>query len=156
MYYMLFRIDELKTSLIVYFTNPIDDCEIEDLSNLEWKILSELLLLLQPLESITANISTSFYASISLIIPMISGAEVALRSVVPTHLGIKEIRKKLLFSIEDRFDKYTDNELVTSAALLDPRVKDTCFKDEDKRRKATQKLRDELEATFIGKAVVFK
>lgn len=88
MYYMLFRIDELKSALIIYFTNPIEDCEIEDLTNLKWKILSELLLLLQPLESITANISASFYASISLIIPMISGAEVALRSVTPTHLWI--------------------------------------------------------------------
>lgn len=94
---MLKRLEDKKQSLRAFF----DDCEdidvsIEDLSTTEWKLLSELVKLLQPLEESTNRMCTSKFASISLLLPIVNG---------------------MIFGVKNEI-----NRTITSAAILDPRV----------------------------------
>lgn len=142
--------EEQRKALALFFAEPDDDCTLDDLSAIEWKIVSELANLLESLESVTETISKSKSASISLIIPLISGLEVSIKSTRPTHDGVKEIRKRLLSSLEERFEKYEKMNLVLIGTLLDPRIKDSCFRREETRREASKALLNELEQKFLG------
>lgn len=69
---MLKRLEEQKQALRSFF----DDCEdidvsIEDLTPNEWKLLSELVKLLQPLEESTKRMCKSKFVSISLLLPIV-------------------------------------------------------------------------------------
>ena len=75
----------------------------------------------------------------------LKGIEFALKSANTTTYSVRGIRDALLESIQRRFKDIETNVIITSAALLDPRVKDNFFSKSDHRRLATKRLLHELE-----------
>lgn len=120
------------------------DSDIPQLSNQEWRTIDGLINILEPLESATRALSGDKYCTISLIIPLMTGLIVRLKSRKSVESVVNKFRDDLVDSLKRRFSDVEQNCLITTATLLDPRVKNTCFVDETNKRKAVKNLLDSL------------
>ena len=147
MYYMLERLFEQKMAIKTFFNDPIDKT-IKELTNAEWELIDELINILAPLEQATQYMSGDKYSSMSLMIAVFSGLIVRLKQLKITKPSLKTIRDNIINSLKTRFLQIEDNEYSTFASVLDPRIKDTCFLNSDKKRLATKKVLEKLEEFY--------
>ena len=71
------RLFELKPALNLFFVE--EECRIDGLNAMDWKLLDTLIDILQPVEAATRMLSGDKYATLSLVIPMISAMIVKLK-----------------------------------------------------------------------------
>lgn len=146
-YYMIERLFEQKSSLNLY-TSENPETDLPQLTNQEWRIIDGLINILEPMEASTRILSGDKYSTISLIIPLITGLIVSLKSRKSSEIAVNKFRDHLVDSIKRRFADVEKNCLISTATLLDPRVKNTCFIEDENKRKAVKRLQDLLKANF--------
>lgn len=127
---MLERIDLLKQALNA--TLPETTCEIQNITALEWKFISNLVILLRPLHKFSLEWQKA-NASISEVIPAIVKIrnKLELFEIEPHDIEtleeISRFRVRLLKGLEQRFAQIWHNEEYLISTLLDPRFKGKYF-----------------------------
>lgn len=126
---MFKRILELKDAVVS--TLATLQSEVEQLTEAEWQIVECSIDILQIFAEVTKEISSEQYVRMSKML-------IFIRSMVETVQSfknntdlpndIKGLVKTLYERFNSRFSWYEDNEIVTQAALLDPRFKKMAFK----------------------------
>jgi hypothetical protein len=99
---MMERLIEQKSAVNLYFNE--NDCDVENLTNDEYKIMSNLTILLEPLELATKELSGDQYSTLSLVIPVLTQLEVELAELTFSDQLIRDIKAKLIKSIQTRFE----------------------------------------------------
>jgi hypothetical protein len=125
--------------------------KIKQLDCDEWAFVDELVKALEPFEEATKTLSGDKYATLSLLIPIITSLTVHLKKIkreTNSHIA-KTIITSLLNSLQSRFRTIEKNTIITSATLLDPRVKTTCFMDDRAKKNAIEELSNELKNVNI-------
>jgi hypothetical protein len=157
---MLKRLYDQKLALTFFFDEDVQNQEdqalqtndlnvtVANLETSEWKVVSELIAILQPVDAVTESLSAANYASISLLIPTILSLECDMKSVNVTSPSVRHFRNVFLSSIQTRFANIETHPIMTLASILDPRVKDSSFTLSDHRRLATNRILNELEKSF--------
>ena len=112
------RLIELKPALNLFFVE--EECRIEGLNAMVWKLLDTLIDILQPVEAATRMLSGDKYATLSLVIPMISAMIVKLKKIKVTDDSLKTIKDALIKNITNRFSDTETNKYYTSSTILDP------------------------------------
>jgi hypothetical protein len=123
-YYAISRLIEDKDALMLTLPE-IDD--LPDITNDDWQIMKNMLVLLAPLEGATRTLCGAEYASSSMIIPTIRACLNELKRVVITSRQVLLLRATLISNLSDRFDAEEANNLTSVASLLDPRFKEAAF-----------------------------
>ena len=87
------RLVEQKSAINLYFDE--NESEVENLTNQDYKLMVDLLKLLEPLEIATKELSGDKYSSLSLVIPILTQLHVEIAGLVnlvnwrsPTHVNI--------------------------------------------------------------------
>jgi hypothetical protein len=116
---MMERLIEQKSAVNLNFNE--NDCDVENLTNNEYKIMSNLAILLEPLELATKELWGDKYKTLSLDIPVLTQLHVELAEFM------RDIKAKLIKSLQTRFSEIESGKYYKNYKLLDPRVKDSCF-----------------------------
>jgi hypothetical protein len=85
-----------------------------------WKLLDTLIDILQPVEAATRMLSGDKYATLSLVIPMISAMIFKLKKIKVTDDSLKTIKDAMIKNITNRFSDTYTNKYYTSSTILDP------------------------------------
>jgi hypothetical protein len=112
------RLIELKPALNLFFVE--EECRIDGLNAMDWKLLDTLIDILQPVEAATRMLSDDKYATLSLVIPMISAMIVKLKKIKVTDDSLKTIKDALIKNITNRFSDTETKKYYTSSTILDP------------------------------------
>lgn len=121
-YNMISRAVEQKKSLVGY------DSEFglpERLSSNEWTIAEKLLVLLEPFQRTTKELSRNC-SSLSQVIPFIEILKISLNDHTEDR-GVQQAKEVMLESLTKRFEHVYSNKHFYIATLLDPRFKQTFF-----------------------------
>ena len=114
----------------------------------DFHLIQSLINVLQAGEIATKTLSGSKYSTLSLVIPLVTAMIVQLSQLkfklTNADCLAKEVRNKLVASLKTRFGKIEDNNLICSAAILDPRVKDRSFISSELKRKANMRILNEM------------
>ncbi|XP_046685571.1 zinc finger BED domain-containing protein 4-like [Homalodisca vitripennis] len=129
-FYMLQRISELKDA--VKTTVALINKEIPVLTEDEWKTCSELVMVLEPFEEVTRNISGENYLTASQVIGFINGLVSVCNKMRKETLSevSKRVVDELLKGLKTRFSNIENSKTIALATLLDPRFKLAVFSDE--------------------------
>ncbi|XP_067010494.2 E3 SUMO-protein ligase ZBED1 isoform X1 [Anabrus simplex] len=100
----------------------------------EWEIVSRVLSLLSPLESLTCELSSEKYVSLSKVIPMSKALHGAFHQPHTSKScdPVEKLEDNLLQQIQTRFALVEDVKHMALATLLDPRFKNLGFKSKEK------------------------
>ena len=77
-----------------------------------------------------------------------SSISVKLLKMKTNHIEAEKVRKALVIAVDKRFGEIEKNKTITSAIILDPRFKSSCFLDTENKNKSISNLRDELSILF--------
>ncbi|XP_050057178.1 E3 SUMO-protein ligase ZBED1-like [Aphis gossypii] len=128
---MMERLVQLKESITIVIMTLKE--APPNLSPDEWDVVEDCIPLLKPFHSITVELSAEEYPTISKVIPLIRGLQIALTNKDPsTIIGIL-LKSNLHENIRSRFQGIEKQSLVPHfgrATLLDPRCKKVAFKNE--------------------------
>ena len=139
---MMERLIEQKSAINVFLAE--NDCDIELLTCTDFKLMENLIRLLEPLEIATTELSGDKYSSISLVIPILTQMHVTLKGMKFDDVYSRKIRDDLYASIKNRFNTIEKDKIYRNSKLLDPRIKDTCFILEENRINAKKELLEEV------------
>lgn len=112
------------------------------LSAHQWTLVENMLMLLDPCEQLTRNISKAT-ATAADVIPSVQALTRLLKQTVPTDHGVKTSKDTLMNAIQTRFGHIEAEPLYYLGTLLDPRYKNRYFTLASKRQ-ATEMLREQL------------
>lgn len=99
----------------------------ELLTKPEWNIIGDLIVLLKPAENLVEELCSVKYQTISLIIPIIRGLQLTVKTKqLLTDVG-KSVQETLLETISETFDALESDPILSKATFLDPRFKTACF-----------------------------
>ena len=132
----------------MFFNDDKTEVDIECLTNNDWKLIDQLINLLQPCEAATRMLSGDKYCTSSLVIPVVTSMLVSLRSITKLNTELIKIKMQLIKSIEKRFKNVETNHLFTFSNILDPRFKDTCFHSTENKLKAKTSLIEKLSQNY--------
>lgn len=125
---MFKRIIEIKDAVVS--TLAILQCDVEQLTVAEWQIVECSANILQIFAEVTKEISSERYVSMSKILIFIQAmidTMVSFQSNTALPHEAYELVNTLLGELQSRFSGYEENEIVSQAALLDPRFKKMAF-----------------------------
>lgn len=126
-YYMCERFLELKEVINQILLNHLNAPPMLNAQEIE--NIKEMVDILKILEEVTKEISGERYATMSLVIPIISCIKDNLNAMSPTFkIGI-ELKNALTAEVKRRFEFIEQNFLLSVSTLLDPRFKNIHFKD---------------------------
>jgi hypothetical protein len=114
------RLIEQKSAFNLYFNE--NDCDVENLINYEYKLMSNLTMLLEPLELETKELSDDKYSTLSLVIPVLTQLHVELAELTFSDQFMRDIKAKLIKSLQTRFSEIESGQYYRNSKLLDPRV----------------------------------
>jgi hypothetical protein len=89
--------------------------------------MSNLAILLETLELATKELSGDKYSSLSLVIPVLTQLHVELAKLTFSDQFMRDIKAKLIKTLQTRFSEIESGQYCRNSKLLDPRVKDPCF-----------------------------
>ncbi|CAG9840694.1 unnamed protein product [Diabrotica balteata] len=139
---MLARLQEIKDSLSPTVLN-LDKCP-KTLNSEKWALISDYVNLLKPLEIMTAEVSGEKYPTMSIIIPLIPGLQLAIKSVSTITVSGLLLQKTLMDTITQRLSGFETNKISSKATFLDPRFKKYAFGNEDNANGAQNWITEEL------------
>lgn len=139
---MMERLIKMKDPLCVAVTNLPRAPEFLDAS--DWAILTDCVLLLKPLESMTTELSGEKYVTMSLVIPLIRGLQHTLKNMSPKSDSGAVLKRNLLDVISKRFGLFETNKIAAKATFLDPRFKKMAFGVEENATNAQKWISDEM------------
>lgn len=122
-YLMLKRFVKMSPLIAQVLASPSIKNAPRMISGADIEFLSEILNILMPFDEATKEISGSEYITGSLVIPLVTILESALRNLNLKHSAAKVLSQKLLSSLKDRSVKVLQNSLLCNSTLLDPRFK---------------------------------
>lgn len=99
----------------------------ESLDASEWQVLSDCVAVLEPLETMTEELSGVKYPTLSMIIPLIRSIQHALKSLAPNTEAGTYLRNKMVDVIFHRFSGWETNGITSKATFFDPRLKKNSF-----------------------------
>ena len=137
---MLDRILEQRKPITIVLA----DIDFENLDYSEWNLVEAIIEVLQPFEWATKTLSGDKYATLSMVIPLMSSILINLREMRCTVAAAEIVRKALIQAVEKRFSDMEIDQTITSACILDPRFKTYMFIDTLNRLKAVEALRSEV------------
>jgi len=137
---MLDRILEQRRPVTIILT----ETDLDNLSNSEWNLVDAIIDVLEPFEWATRALSADKYATLSMIIPLMSSILIRLREIKSPVTAAENVRKALIKAVENRFNEIENDQVITSACLLDPRFKTNMFISTSSRIAAVEALRTEL------------
>lgn len=111
---------------------------VENLSNDEWSVLKELVLVFRPFTQLTVELSAEKNVSVSKVIVMIKCLKMNIDSLQVKTNTAKEVIQKLSNEIAIKFKDVEYYSVFSRATFLDPRFKQHGFFNED----ASRKVRD--------------
>ncbi|KAI4872545.1 hypothetical protein NFI96_025157, partial [Prochilodus magdalenae] len=110
----------------------------------EWAILEKTVIVLEPFEELTRNISSATSTTAD-VIPAITVLKRLLSNESSTDSDIKTMKSTLLQAVDRRFSNIEGNPLYSVATLLAPRYKDRYFTNEDAVEHTKAALTQEME-----------
>lgn len=130
---MLKRFIELKDETKCALRN-LDATNIMTLTSYEWDVCESLILVLQPCEEVTREMSSQKYVSGSSVLPITVGLTSALNEIADpsyqqsNHIAVfpdevEMCRQDLLSEIVNRFANVENSKTFTTSMFLDPRYK---------------------------------
>ena len=144
-YYMVEKIIKLKPALVsTLATDAGKDLKIEFLAK-DWELMSQIKKLLAPFEKATKMLQYRD-ASISCFIPIIKTILTDLEDITDKDEGIKSMKRKLLVSMDSRFDHIEYQNDLAIATYLNPQYKGRFFKDSATIPRVRDILVDQIEA----------
>lgn len=144
-YDMLKRIITIKDAVLS--TLAILQSNIQVLTPAEWEVIEKAVEVLQIFYEVTEEISSEKTVSISKVIVLVSSMfhtidMFVLDINIPSE--VNQMAISLKSELKKRFDEIEDNELISQAAILDPRFKKYGFRSENKFDKALDILRTRI------------
>ena len=118
--------------------------EKKRISDKDWKILRNVVKVLNPFKSATEQLSANA-ACISESIPLVSMLLKTLDVCGESDQGVKDLKKRLSDNLRRRTDGMEDLDSYTLATLLDNRYKNHFFQNPEKKTKAEERLKELLE-----------
>ncbi len=115
-YYMLNSLLEHKHALIAYTA----DYDIPNLNATQWKLIENMVSILQPFEELTKEIS-SLKSSVADVIPSVSALKRLLERESDSDHGVKTSKQTLLEAVVRRFSNIDKEPVYVVATVLDPR-----------------------------------
>ena len=137
---MLDRILEQRKPVTIVLA----DIDFENLDYSEWNLVEAIIEVLQPFEWATKTLSGDKYATLSMVIPLMSSILISLREMRCTVAAAEIVRKALIQAVENRFSDMEIDRTITTACILDPRFKTFMFIETSNRLKAVEALRTEM------------
>jgi len=125
---MFQHIIQIKDSVIS--TMALLQCDEEQLTLQEWQIVESASEVLQIFSEITKEVSSEKYVSMSkvlIFIKVMVGTMETFEKNTNLPNNTKQMVTTLLEKLNARFKHYEDNDIITQAALLDPRFKKLAF-----------------------------
>ncbi|CAH2226343.1 jg19751 [Pararge aegeria aegeria] len=130
---MLQRFIELEDEIKCAISN-LDSTNLMNLTTYEWDLCKSLIVVLQPCEEVTREMSGQKYVSGSSVLPITVGLTSALREIADLVYQqsndiaafpdeIEMCRQDLLSEITTRFANVENSKTFTTAMFLDPRYK---------------------------------
>ena len=120
---MLDRILEQRRPVTIILT----ETDLENKCNSAWNLVDAIIDVLEPFEWATRALSADKYATLSMIIPLMSSILIRLREIKSPVAAAENVRKALIKAVENRFNEIENDQVITSACLLDPRFKTNMF-----------------------------
>ncbi|XP_064475342.1 E3 SUMO-protein ligase ZBED1-like [Ornithodoros turicata] len=145
-YYMIVRYMELHNCIVQVLMN-LNGPSI--LPKKKVDEISEMVLLLKPLEVVTREISAEAYVTVSKVIPLLRCMKNAIERCVVTTDTCSELKDVLIRSFDKRFGNVESNRLVAIATLLDPRFKRLHFENSLACARALSALNAEAEMPTV-------
>ncbi|KAL4085139.1 hypothetical protein QTP88_011338 [Uroleucon formosanum] len=144
-YDMLKRIISIKDAVIS--TLAILQSSIQVLTPAEWEVVEKAVDVLQIFHEVTEEISSEKTVSISKVIVLVTSMFHTVETFVldiniPYEVNL--MANSLKAQLKKRFEEIEDNEIISQAAILDPRFKQFGFKNENKFNKALSILRTRI------------
>lgn len=127
-YDMFHRILEIKDAVVS--TMALLQCDMDQITVAEWDIIKYSTDVLKIFFEVTNEISSDRYVSMSKVLIFIQAMKVSMENYQRNPNLPQEVQNLVIILLEklnSRFIGYEDNELVTQAALLDPRFKKLSF-----------------------------
>lgn len=124
-YQMIERLLEIKIPLsaaLASISQPPQALESTD-----WDVVKDCAVILKPLEEITIELSGHKYPTMSMIVPLVRGLQMMLKSMQMNTEPGKIIQRKLVDSISRRLGGLETNKTVSKACFCDPRFKKKGF-----------------------------
>ena len=122
-------------------------------SSHEWKVLENLVKVLEPFKEATLELSKAS-ACISLTIPTVTSLLHTLNpSCSDSDGGVKDLKSRLKSNLEARVELYETKDIYSIATLLDPKFKEHFFRSDESRARAKQKLINLVEAEASIEAI---
>ena len=132
-YIMIKRLMDIKLPL----ESTINSLSVsfDPVTSHEWKVITDILLVLQPFESLTSELSGEKYVTSSLIVPLIEGCPFNLKSLVLCTPEGNLLKSKFINEVfPNRFEKIYSYKYNLIATALDPRFKIEVFEREHTKR----------------------
>lgn len=146
-YLMVERAVQLKDAMVLYFSDYYidkDDILTED----EWKLMTEMLIVLRPLYLVTVELSSEKNTTLSKVIPIANQLQETYLTVKNESPIAKMLRETILDGLKHYFVGIENNEIYTLSTILDPRFKNLGFSTKAKANEATKLAK--AEATFVS------
>ena len=118
-FYMIFRVHELKDPLCIAFPK----LDIPGLNNEDWKMLEDLIDVLNALEGATKTLCGDTYSTLSMVIPSINKLIEHTTTLTLISKEVLIFRVHIINSLKNRFSEVETNRLMLISTLLDPRFK---------------------------------
>ena len=141
-FYMLQRLQQIKEALSAALVSLPGSPMALTID--EWAVIEDCVMLLKPMELMTAELSGQKYPTLSLIIPLVRGIQINLNSKTPKTTAGISLKENLLSEINKRLGQVEKMELPSSATSLDPRFKKAAFGVEGNAKKAKKFVVDQL------------
>ena len=122
----------------------VTDIGFQSLTDKDWKIMKNVVKVLNPFKSATEQLSANA-ACISESIPIVSILQKTLDVCGESDQGVKDLKKRLSDNLRRRTAGMEDLDNYTLATLLDNRFKNHFFQDPEKKIKAEERLKELLE-----------
>uniref|UniRef100_A0A6P7H2S3 Zinc finger BED domain-containing protein 1-like n=1 Tax=Diabrotica virgifera virgifera TaxID=50390 RepID=A0A6P7H2S3_DIAVI len=143
-YFMIERLLAIREPLSVALTYLRNAPEPLDAS--EWIYLQECVEILEPLHTMTEEMSGQKYPTLSMVIPLLRSVQHALKSVKTNTDVSLLLKNQLIEVISRRFSGWEENKIVAKSTFLDPRFMKTSFGLPVNADKAEKYVTEELES----------
>ncbi|KAJ8877603.1 hypothetical protein PR048_022058 [Dryococelus australis] len=118
----------------------------ESLDGCECKIIAECIPLLKPIEIMTAALSGEKYLTISMVVPLVQGAQLSVKRKQPLSTIAQNLKSSLLSGFSKCLGTIETNEIVSKATILDARFKKQGFGLDENANRAQKEVCEELAA----------
>ena len=117
----------LKGPIEMFITNEksVTDCSF---TPEDWELISEVTILLKPLEQLTKYLSKSHYVSISMVLPAYAACIEEIRTIAVEYPALKIAQQKIEKKLQKYYDSTMSKNIYYIATILDPRFKLLHFK----------------------------